>query len=595
MNQFFRRIIEKIKNNKLLSAGILLAALIAGYFGYQNFFNSPAGARYVLAAVQKGTLIISTSGTGQVSASNQVDIKTKTSGEVTSVLVAQGQEVKAGAALLYIDARDAQKAVRDAQANLESAQLALEKLLAPVDQLTLMQAEDAVNQAKQAKQDAQDSLEDLSDDEFNTISSSFLELPSIMAGLDNILFGRTINSNQSNLDYYLDMIKIYDERSFQYRASAYNSYIKARAAYDKNFIDYKAVSRYSDANTIETLLNETYETEKSISDAIKNANNLIQFYQDTLTKYTEQNPVAMSDTHLSGLSSYTGKVNSHLTSLSALRQEIISYEKTISDSDRTIEEKQLSLEKTQEGAEATEIKTQQLAVEGKENALIDAKQNLADCTLRAPFDGVVASIDLKKGDSASSGAAAVTFITKQRIAEITLNEVDIAKVKVGQKTTLTFDAIDELSITGEVAEVDIIGAASQGVVSYGVKISFDTQDERVKPGMSIAASIITEVKTDVLLVPGSAVKSSGGRSYVQVLDGISLTAEQIAASTSGITSENSPRQQTVQVGATNDSYVEIVSGLSEGDLIISKTITAATSQATTQKNGGGGNGFMMLR
>lgn len=595
MRQFFRKIIEKIKNNKILSAGILLVLLILGYFGYQKIFTGSAGTRYVLAAVQKGTLLVTTSGTGQVSASNQVDIKTKTSGEVISVLVTQGQEVKVGAALLYIDARNAQKAVRDAQTSLESAQLALEKLLAPVDRLILMQAEDAVNNAKQAKADAQNSLEDLSDSEFNTISNSFLELPDIMAGLDNILFGRTINSNQWNLDYYADMVKIYDEQSLQYRTSAYDSYIKARAAYDKNFADYKAISRYSDANTVEALLEETYETERNISDAIKNANNLIQFYQDTLIKYTEQNPTAASDTHLNSLSSYTGKVNSHLTNLSALQRNAASYKKTISDSDRTIEEKLLSLEKTQEGAEAVEIKTQQLVIEGKENALIDARQNLADCTVRAPFDGIVASVDVKKGDSVSSGAAAITFISKEHIAKITLNEVDAAKVKVGQKATLTFDAIDELSISGQVAEVDMIGTVSQGVVSYGVKINFDTQDERVKPGMSLAAAIVTEVKPDVLLAPGSAVKSSGNRNYVQILDGVNLTEEQLVVN-SGITSENLPRQQTIQIGSSNDSYVEVVSGLSDGELVISKTITATTAiSQSTNNNRGAGGGFMMLR
>ena len=100
------------------------------------------------------------------------------------------------------------------------------------------------------------------------------------------------------------------------------------------------------------------------------------------------------------------------------------------------------------------------------------------------------------------------LITKQKIAEISLNEVDAAKVKVGQKVTLTFDAIDGLSITGEVSEIDALGTVSQGVVTYGVKIAFDTQDERVKSGMSVSAAIITDVKQNVLLVPNAAVKSN---------------------------------------------------------------------------------------
>ncbi|MDD5433706.1 MAG: hypothetical protein PHE77_03610, partial [Candidatus Pacebacteria bacterium] len=61
------------------------------------------------------------------------------------------------------------------------------------------------------------------------------------------------------------------------------------------------------------------------------------------------------------------------------------------------------------------------------------------------------------------------------MAEISLNEVDVAKVKIGQRAIITFDAIDELEITGKVEDVDTIGTVSQGVVSYNVKIIFDTQ------------------------------------------------------------------------------------------------------------------------
>ena len=594
MKNFTRFWVEKIKKNKLLTAGILLALIIAGYFGYQKFFISAAETRYTLAAVEKGTLIVSVSGTGQVSSSDQVDLKPKAAGEVVSVLVKAGQEVKSGQALAFLDSRDARQAVLDAQTSLETAQLALEKLLEPVGQLTLMQAEDAVNQAKQDKQDAQESLKNLADDEFNAISNSFLELPDVMAGLQDILFGKILNVNQWNLDYYSDLTKTYDEKALQYRNDAYDSYTKARAAYDKNFADYKAASRYSDTSTIESLLAETYETERTISDAIKNSNNLIQFYQDTLTKFSKT-VVSTSDTHLSSISSYTSKVNAHLTTLSALQSKIKTYEKTIEDSDRIILEKQLSLEDVQAGIEESEIRAQRLTVQDKQNALASAKEDLADYSIRAPFDGVIASVDLKKGDSASSGSVAFTIITKQRIAEITLNEVDVAKVKVGQKATLTFDAIENLSITGQVAEVDAVGSASQGVVSYGVKINFDTQDERVRPGMSLAASIITETKADVLLVSGSAIKSSSGKSYVQILDGVSLTVEELAAGNSSIISKNSPRQQSVEVGASNDSYTEIISGLSAGDLIITKTTTASTQTTKTTTGSSGGNAMMMLR
>jgi HlyD family secretion protein len=107
----------------------------------------------------------------------------------------------------------------------------------------------------------------------------------------------------------------------------------------------------------------------------------------------------------------------------------------------------------------------------------------------------------KKGESISSGGTVATLITEQQVAEISLNEVDVAQVEVGQKVTLTYDAIEDLQISGSVAEVDLIGTTNQGVVSYTVTILFDTQDERIKPGMSVSATIITEIKQEVIVVP----------------------------------------------------------------------------------------------
>jgi len=211
---------------------------------------------------------------------------------------------------------------------------------------------------------------------------------------------------------------------------------------------------------------------------------------------------------------------------------------------------------------------------------------------------VVASIDVVKGDAASSGAAVATLISKQQMAEISLNEVDVAKVKVGQKATLTFDAVSDLSIAGQVADVDIIGTVSQGVVNYTVKIGFDTEDERVKPGMSVAASIITDIKQDVLLVPSSAVKTSSGSSYVLIPnETVNANNTNSTGGNAGVILATAPRQQAVQTGLSDDTNTEITSGLNEGDQIIVKTVTSSTSSSKSSSTksilstfGGGGPG-----
>ena len=324
-------------------------------------------------------------------------------------------------------------------------------------------------------------------------------------------------------------------------------------------------------------IKQTYDTTKSLADAIKNANNFIQFYKDKM-KENNLNPAALADTHLSSLNTYTGQTNTHLSNLLAITNSIQSAKTTIINSDRSIAEKTQSLADLKAGTDAIDLQSQELTLKQRQNALYDAQLTLADYYVYAPFDGIVASVDVKKGDSASSGTAVATLITASKIAEISLNEVDAAKVAVGQKVTLTFDAIDGLSITGEVAQVDTIGTVSQGVVTYNIQISFDTQDERVKSGMSVSAAIITNAKQDVLLVPNSALKTTNGVSYVQMLD---KQIPQDSITSSGVTSATAPILQQVEVGLSNDSSTEIVSGLNEGDQVITRTITSTTKSTTT--------------
>ena len=130
-------------------------------------------------------------------------------------------------------------------------------------------------------------------------------------------------------------------------------------------------------------------------------------------------------------------------------------------------------------------------------------------------------------------------------------------------------------------DMDNLGTVSQGVVSYNVKIAFDVQDERIKPGMSVSATIILDSKNDVLMVSNSAVKNQNGSSYVEVL-------------VNGV-----PEKKNVTVGKSNDLTTEIVEGLTEGEEVVTQKISSTaskttTSQSTSNKSGVGG-GFQMLR
>lgn len=548
-----------------------------GYWGVQAWGNGSDGPRYVLAAAEKKTIIVSVSGTGQVSASSQVDIKPKVSGDILSVSVTEGQQVKAGSQILQIDSREAQKAVRDAVSNLDSAKLSLAKLKKPADTLSLTQAENALARAEDSKQDAEVNLKKAYDDGFNAVSNAFLDLPSVVSGVYDILYSSSpsLSSSQWNIDYYANNAAAYDSQSSVYRDDANTRYQSARLKYDSNFSSYKGINRFSPSSTIESMINQTYETTKTIAEAVKSANNLIQFYDDKLTQNNRTHPVLV-DTHLSSLNGFTQETNTHLVALLNAVNSIKSNRGAIEEANRSITENTQSLAKLKNGTDDLDLQTAELAVRQRENALADAREELNDYYVRAPFDGTVANVTVKRFDSAGSGSVVATLITKQQFAEISLNEVDAAKIKVGQKASLTFDAVEDLRIAGKVAEVDAIGTVSQGVVTYNVKIAFDTQDDRVKGGMTVNASITTEMKTNVLAVPSVAVKTQGSRSYVQILTGVDAGDE----GGQGVVSEDLPIQQIIETGISNDTLVEIVSGLNEGDLVVVRTTNASGAQAS---------------
>jgi HlyD family secretion protein len=229
------------------------------------------------------------------------------------------------------------------------------------------------------------------------------------------------------------------------------------------------------------------------------------------------------------------------------------------------------------------IQTAQNNLTRMKNALSDAEENLADCSISAPFDGVISDVKVKKGDTVSSGTVLATLITKQKIAEITLNEIDAAKVKLGQKATLTFDALPDLTLTGKVTEIDTVGTVSQGVTSYGVKIALDTDDERIKPGMSVTAEIVVEAKPDVLTLPNSAIKTQGNSNYVELIEASDTTKNKLKIGSSIVLPKNVQiKNQTVEIGISNDTMTEIVSGLKEGDIVISSKISSQTQTQSTQ-------------
>lgn len=566
---------------------IVIAAAVGGYYIYTNATKVPVTTRYVTATAAKGTVSVSVSGTGQVASSNQVNINPQVGSTITSLPITVGQKVAAGDVIARLDQTNLQQTLRNDQASLDSAKLSLQKLQEPATALTLLQAQNALAQAQTSKQNAQTDLANAYVSGSTAVTNAFLDLPNIMTGLQDVLMGSEASRNQQNLDFYANSIRPYNTSSDDFRNKAFNSYQTAVTAYNKNFSDFKNITSASTNDQITSIINETSTTAVAIAEAIKDSASLVQLYNDMLTQNNVK-PIALSTTQLNQLNNFTSTINSHLSSLSGVQQTILSSQNTITTSQQSIAEKQASIAQLTAGPDVLDVKSSQLNIEKAQNALLNDQQTLAYYTVRAPFSGSIAVLPVSLGQQVSSGTTLVTLIADQQVANVSLNETDVAKIKIGQKATLAFDAIDNLIITGEVSSIDLIGTVSQGVVSYNVKIVFDTQDDRIKAGMSVSAAIITNTDVDVLYVPNEAVKTQGTQSYVQVLV------------------NGAPVRKTVVVGLANDTDTEIVSGINEGDLVVTQTITSSTAAKTTTTSatsvlggsalrgvagGGGGAGF----
>jgi len=582
-----------IIRHKFTTVITLLIVIIGGYFGYQAISGSNEAVRYTVAAVKRSTLIVSISGSGQVSSSDQVDIKPKVSGDVVYVGAKDGQELKAGALLVQIDIGEAEKAVRDAETDLETVKLELDKLFEPVNELDLLRAENNLVQAEESKQKAEDNIIEAYEDAFNAISNAFLDLPTIITGLRDILYSYEIAESEitvSNYSWNISTLKNLVDYQDRYKLekfidSAESDYKAARTRYDENFENYKNTSRYSDKDVIKTLLEETLETVRAMAEAVKSENNMLDFWVDdrsekdlrTVNKVTE---------YQSDIKSLTSKTNSHLLSLLSIQRSIQDSKEDVLNAERSIEEIELSLAELKAGADELDIRAKKITIQQKEDVLLDAKEDLENHYIYAPFNSMIAEINVDEGDSVSSNTVLATLITQQKIAEVTFNEIDAVNIKVGQKTTLTFDALPKVSISGKVIGIDTMGQVTQGVVSYGVKIASDTDVEQVKPGMSVTVDIITEAKQNVLVLPSSAIKFQGDVYYVELVEADEEFGQQLLTNVSGIILPTSPKSQSIEVGISNDLSSEIISGLKEGDIVVTSAINQV--QGTTQTQG-----FMM--
>ncbi|KKR10979.1 MAG: hypothetical protein UT39_C0012G0001 [Candidatus Woesebacteria bacterium GW2011_GWA1_39_21] len=193
--------------------------------------------------------------------------------------------------------------------------------------------------------------------------------------------------------------------------------------------------------------------------------------------------------------------------------------------------------------------------------------------ITSPTSGVIASISVADGmvlsgvNSSTSGSSSTQIAVIQTegnpIISLNVSEIDIPNIETGQKATVTFDSISNKTFTGKVVSVNKIGSVSSGVTNYPVMVTLDTASPEILPNMSASANIIIATKDNVLLVPSSAIQTQQGEDVVRVLN-------------NGVI-EN----VIVVAGLSSDTQIEIVRGLSEGQMVVTGSVSTATGQSSS--------------
>ena len=201
-------------------------------------------------------------------------------------------------------------------------------------------------------------------------------------------------------------------------------------------------------------------------------------------------------------------------------------------------------------------------------SLQNAYDQLENYNITSPISGKVIKKTSKAGDSLEGGGSSVTMAViadmSKIVFDISVDELDITKLAVDQSVNITADAFEDRRFTGRVDYVSSIGTTSNGVTTYPVTIEI-TNPEGLIPGMNVDASIVVQSKENVLMVPVGAVNRGN---TVTVKNGTETTRVK------------------VETGINNDDFIEIISGLNEGD-IIQVPMTSSSSTSMTMPGMGG--------
>ena len=219
----------------------------------------------------------------------------------------------------------------------------------------------------------------------------------------------------------------------------------------------------------------------------------------------------------------------------------------------------------------------QSASESLRNAEISLEnqyENLDDYTITSPIKGTIVDKNYNAGETTEANEVLCTIYDLSYLTmTLSVDELDIASIEVGQSVSIVADAVEDTTYTGTVTKVSVAGTSSGSATTYPVTIRIDETDG-LFPGMSVDATIELASAEDVLAIPSAALNRG---------DTVLVTADSPSAANGTLvesTTEDGEDYYSVEVttGVSGDDYIEIVSGLQEGDTVAYIPTSSSSSE-----------------
>ncbi len=494
--------------------------LIGGLWLWFGGSSSPA---YDTATVQRGDVTQEVSVTGRIKAAQSVDLAMEKGGRVARVYADVGARVVAGQLLVQLENADLVAQLQQAEANFKAQQAKLDELKTGTRPEEIQIQEIKVQNAQVALEDARRNLVDKINDAYTKSDDA------IRNKVDQI-FNNPLSSSP--------------QVSFIGGSAALETQVEA----DRPTLEAMLLQWHTALLGLDTTNHE------AMSDlASKNLEHVKAFLEEvallvnSLTANTSISQTTI-DSYKADVSTARTNVNTAIGALSTAQEKYRTAVSTL-----VLADNQLTLEKA--GTVVQQITAQEAQVEEAEANIKNYQAQVYKTIIRSPIAGIVTKQDAKVGEIVAANAAVTAVISDQQYEiEANVPEVDIPKIKIGNSAKVTLDAYGSNAVfNATVVKIDPAETIIEDVATYKITLQFTQADERIKSGMTANIDVVTAQREGVLTIPQRAVSGRNSTRTVQVLD----------------SSSAQPREVQVTVGVIgSDGRIEILSGIQEGDVVV---------------------------